>query len=308
MPVRSVKQLRVHPFNTEVYGQPDNGLAESLEQFGLKYPIEIDQHDQILSGARRWTAAKRLGWTDIEVRVVGETDKEDIRRHILLANAYRSVKSMFVRQKEADAYHDLLDRGEVTQDDLVGLATQHGKAPTTPEDLKPRRLAAAAAGMSATTYQRAAFVTDPARGEAEINQAEEKGLISSDQALELTRKLKRVRSEFRTDRISADRAASEIRKDVRQAKVDYGYDAQERAKRAADEAAMETIRKGRVFIDSISRLGHAQHARHLGPRVAFQLAGIVYEAGQALQALARKAKLTLPTKPAELEESAKSPD
>lgn len=308
MPVRSVKQLRVHPFNAEVYGQPDDGLTESLEQFGLKYPIEIDQHDQILSGARRWTAAKRLGWTDIEVQVVDGRDTEDLRRHILLANAYRSVKSMFVRQKEADAYHVLLSQGGVTQDDLAGLAAQYGKAPTTPEDLKPRRLAAAAAGMSATTYQRAAFVTDPARGEAEIKRAKEEGLISSDHALGLARKLKRVRSEFRADRISADRAAAEIRRDVRNAKMDHGYDAQERAKRAADEAAMETIRKGRGFIDSISALGHAQHARHLGARVAFQLAGIVYEAGQALQALARKGKLTLPTKPAELEEYAKPSD
>ena len=144
MPTRPVKQLRVHPFNGEVYGKPDDGLVESLEQFGLEYPIEIDERGQILSGARRWTAARKLGWTDIEVRVVKTKDTEDIRRHILLANAYRAAKSMFVRQKEADAYHDLLDRGEVTREDLVGLAKQHGKAPSVLEDFKPKRLAAAA--------------------------------------------------------------------------------------------------------------------------------------------------------------------
>ncbi len=306
MPTRPTKQLRVHPFNVEVYGKPDDGLTESLAQFGLEYPIEIDEEDQILSGGRRWTAARKLGWAEIEVRVVKRRDQEDIRRHILLANAYRTAKSMFVRQKEADAYHDLLQRGEVTREDLVGLAKQHGKVPSTPEDLKPKRLAAAAAGMSSTTYQQAAFVTDPTRGEEEIDRAKKEGLISPDQASSLKRKLGNVRSEFRSDQISADRAAGEIRKGIREAKVFHGYTPEERAKRAADNAGMETIRRGRSFINSIYDLGHAQHASHLGPRVAFQLAGIVYEAGQALQGLAKKGKLTLPTKPAELAEHAKA--
>ena len=308
MPTRPVKQLRVHPFNAEVYGQPDNGLVESLEQFGLEYPIEIDERGQILSGARRWSAARKLGWKDIEVRVVKTKDKEDVRRHILLANAYRAVKSMFVRQKEADAYHDLFGQGEVTRDDLVSLAKQHGKAPSMVDDFEPRRLAAAAAGMSATTYQKAAYVTDRARGEAEINRAAKEELISATQASSLKQQLGEVRSGFRADHISADRAAGEIRRGIQQAKVDHGYTAKERAQQAADAAGMEAVRKGRSFIDAIYAVGHAQHARHLGPRVAFQLAGMVYEAGQALQALAKKGNIKMPTRPAELRKYTESAD
>ena len=268
--------------------------------------MEIDEGGQILSGARRWSGAKKLGWTDIEVRVVKAKNEEGLRRHILLANAYRATKAVFTRQKEADAYHDLLDRGQFTREDLVGLAKQHGKVPSTPEDLNPKRLAAAAAGMSASTYKQAAFVTDPGRGEAEIERAKKEKLISPAQASSLKQKLKGARGDFRADRISADRAAGEIRRGIREAKVDHGYTEEERAQRSANIAGMESVRRGRSFLDSIYTLGHAQHARHLGPRVAFQLAGIIHEAGQALQGLAKKGKLTLPTEPAEMAKHAKA--
>ena len=142
-----------------------------MEQFGLEYPIEIDMKGQILSGARRWRAAKKLGWKDIAVRVLKTKTDEEARKHILLANAYRSVKTVFTRQKETDAYRLLLARGEVTKEELASLARQHGKPPSTPVDLRPTRLAAAAAGISASTYQASAYVTDPRRGEAAIDSA-----------------------------------------------------------------------------------------------------------------------------------------
>ena len=71
---RKVAELEVHPFNLEVYGEPDLGLEDSLKQFGLQYPVDVSPSGEILSGARRWRAAKELGWDDIEVRVVAADD------------------------------------------------------------------------------------------------------------------------------------------------------------------------------------------------------------------------------------------
>ncbi len=307
MPNRAIAKLQIHPFNREIYGTPDaSGLKESLEQFGLEYPIEVDPKNQILSGARRWKAAKELGWKQIEVREIRVKNEEEARKHILLANAYRSVKTIFVRQKEADAYRGLLARGEMTKEDLAALARQGGKAPTTAEDLKPQRLAAAAAGLSRSTYQNATYVTDPKRGEAEITKATREGLIASNQATSLKRKLREARGSFKRDQVSADRAASEVRQGLREAQLQHGYTDKELRQRAANEAGVEAIRKGKAFVNAIYRLGHRQYASHLGPRVAFILAGTVYEAKQALEALAKKGRVSLPTKPSELKKYAEA--
>ena len=62
--LRRVSDLEVHPFNLEIYGEPDDGLRGSIGEFGMQHPIVIDRKNRILSGARRWTAAGTLGWEE----------------------------------------------------------------------------------------------------------------------------------------------------------------------------------------------------------------------------------------------------
>lgn len=301
MPKRTMSELTVHPFNMQVYGEPDSGLKDNLDQFGLEYPIEIDTKGRILSGARRWKAAKELGWRDIEVRVFPSHDEGAARKHILLANNYRDVKTVHVRQKEADAYREFLTTGEMTKEELASLARQKGKAPSRDEDLRPQRLAASAAGISPSTYQQATYVTDPSRGEAEIDQAKQEGLIAAGQSSSLKRDIRKGREAFKRDRLSADRAAGEARARLREAKLRHGYSEDEQRQRRAQEVAIDVIRKGRSFVTAIDGLRHDVRAKHLGAREAFILAGIVYEAKQSLESLARKAKLELPAQADELE-------
>jgi ParB family chromosome partitioning protein len=47
-----------------------DGLAESIGDLGLLHPITVDQHGNLGAGARRLAACKKLGWTEIDVRVV----------------------------------------------------------------------------------------------------------------------------------------------------------------------------------------------------------------------------------------------
>ena len=305
MPKRDVSQLRIHPFNVEIYGEPDpGGITESLEQFGLEYPIEVDNKGQILSGARRWSAAKKLGWKDIDVRVLDPKSDEEARKHILLANAYRSVKTVYTRQKETDAYRHLLARGEVTKEELASLARQHGKAPVGPDDFRPQRLAAAAAGISDSTYKSAAYVTDPRRGESAIDSAAREGLIAKGQASALKRELKRTQVELKRDRVGAETAANVARQRLREAQLQHGYTEQELSERRANEAGVNAVRKGKAFVNAIEQLRHGQYAKHLGPRIAFILAGTVYEAKQALEGLAKKGRIQLPTKTDDLKQYA----
>jgi ParB/RepB/Spo0J family partition protein len=53
------------------------GLAQSLARYGLLQPIVVDDALRLVAGGRRLEAAKRLGWTSIEVKRLGElTDAE----------------------------------------------------------------------------------------------------------------------------------------------------------------------------------------------------------------------------------------
>jgi len=59
----------------------DNGnikiLMQSLDENGLINPVVVNQKNELLSGYRRLLAAKKLGWNEIEVKVVETTDELD---------------------------------------------------------------------------------------------------------------------------------------------------------------------------------------------------------------------------------------
>ena len=42
-------------------------LKKSIERYGLLHPIIINKDNQLVSGERRLTAAKELGWEEIDV-------------------------------------------------------------------------------------------------------------------------------------------------------------------------------------------------------------------------------------------------
>jgi ParB family chromosome partitioning protein len=48
-----------------------HALAASIAAIGLLHPVSIDGDGNLLAGARRLEACKRLGWTSIPVRFAG---------------------------------------------------------------------------------------------------------------------------------------------------------------------------------------------------------------------------------------------
>ena len=57
-------------------------LKKSIERYGLLHPIIINKNNQLVSGERRLTAAKELGWEDIDVVVKDLTYKEALNIEI----------------------------------------------------------------------------------------------------------------------------------------------------------------------------------------------------------------------------------
>jgi len=65
-----VSKLKHHPKNKEIYNLSSiEELMESISEVGLLQPLVIDQHNQIISGNRRYESVKRLGWTEVEVEL-----------------------------------------------------------------------------------------------------------------------------------------------------------------------------------------------------------------------------------------------
>lgn len=63
-----VKNLTHHPLNESIYSLSGiEDLVKSIEDVGLLQPLTIDQHNQVLSGNRRFEAIKKLKWEKVEV-------------------------------------------------------------------------------------------------------------------------------------------------------------------------------------------------------------------------------------------------
>jgi ParB family transcriptional regulator, chromosome partitioning protein len=51
------------------------GLAENIKLVGLLHPVVVTPDGVLLCGERRLEACKRLGWTNVEVRIAKEPPK-----------------------------------------------------------------------------------------------------------------------------------------------------------------------------------------------------------------------------------------
>lgn len=79
-----VSILNHHPKNKEIYNLSSiEDLMISITELGLLQPLVIDQHNQVISGNRRFEAIKRLGWEDVEAeqRVVNNGEEEILLVH-----------------------------------------------------------------------------------------------------------------------------------------------------------------------------------------------------------------------------------
>ena len=109
-------------------------LAESVATFGVLQPILVRQSPalegsyEIVAGERRWRAAKMAGLTEVPV-IVLDGDDMKTAQIALIENVQRENLNVV---EEALAYRELIDRFDMTQDEV---ARQVGKARTTVTNL-----------------------------------------------------------------------------------------------------------------------------------------------------------------------------
>ena len=75
----SVDSLTHHPINSEIYNLTSiDELMSSIENVGLLQPLTIDQHNQVVSGNRRFESIKRLGWKKVEVNRINVKSGDEV--------------------------------------------------------------------------------------------------------------------------------------------------------------------------------------------------------------------------------------
>ena len=286
---RPVSDLSPHPFSIKIYGEPDDELKDNLAEMGLTYPIEIDGQGRILSGTRRWQAAKTLGWNLIDVKLVPlETDAE-ARKRILVANHYRNIKTPFIRKREADAYRQLLADNDITKEQLESMAKDQRRAAAKKRDRTPRALASRAAGMSETVYDDISFITDDNRAEQQVDESLVQGRISKTDADDLKKTIHKARDDVRHNRQPPTTVARDVRKKIRTAERDHGYSYDERRGFEVDEKVEKVRHRGRQFAAKLRDLQHDADVKYLTSKHALHISAVLKEIEDAAKTLIRKA-------------------
>ena len=104
MVTRKLSELKPHPINAQIYGEPIHmtdpekdefdELVKSIKEKGLLNPITIDQDDIILDGHRRFFACGVLGAENIKTRQFTFTSQYQRIDYLLEQNLYRAKTKM----------------------------------------------------------------------------------------------------------------------------------------------------------------------------------------------------------------------
>lgn len=89
--LKQPKELRPHPLNKEIYGNEsaDPDLVESIRTKGILETLVIRDDNVILSGHRRWLAAKALNLDKVPCRVLSFSDPLDEEEALIEFNRQR---------------------------------------------------------------------------------------------------------------------------------------------------------------------------------------------------------------------------
>ena len=146
----SVTSLNHHPRNMEIYTLSNiDDLVQSISDVGLLSPLVINKKNQVLSGNRRLSAIRKLGWKNVDVSIVDVDDDEVVS--LLIHYNKNRVKSTREVINEYRALEKIYKKGQGRRSDLEPLLeTNRGE---TARDIISKKL-----GLSSSQVQRLLFI------------------------------------------------------------------------------------------------------------------------------------------------------
>ena len=116
-PIEEIRPNKEQPRKTFVNEKLEE-LAASIREKGIIQPLVVlrrDGHYELIAGERRWRAAQKAGLREVPV-VIQDVSEETALEMALIENIQREDLNAI---EEADAYHALLERFSLSQEELA---------------------------------------------------------------------------------------------------------------------------------------------------------------------------------------------
>lgn len=172
---KPIDALRPHSLNAQMYGEEEVAaeFVENIRGQGVLEPLAVKQDGTIISGHRRWRAARAAGMATVPVQIVSYADDLAEREALIGFNRQRE-KTFSQKMAEAEQL-EAIERERAEQRRLANLkrGDQKPEVETLPprEGGKTRDKVAAATGIgSGRTYDKAAQVWEAAKAGDEVAQ------------------------------------------------------------------------------------------------------------------------------------------
>jgi len=215
--IKGWKDLKPHPINLEIYGDcTDNDLLDSVRSNGIYNPLLVTYDDRIISGHRRWDAARKADLDVLPVVVFDSDDELDIEEALIESNRQREKTNEQIG-REYKKLKEILNQRQSRQGSNQ-YKSKNGESASdgdSAEAKRPTREAAKKVGVNYDTANKASQVVDA------IDQAEENG-----------------------DKKAADQLRQSLGKSVNGAH-----------KKAKDKGLIETKPKANINIESVALSG-----------------------------------------------------
>lgn len=133
-----------------------NTLANNIKEFGLLFPIIINEENQLLAGERRLAACKQLGYSDIDVLITTTSDAENKLSIEVYENQMRKG---FSQEELVNAGIELERIESIKADERM----KSGKADPTKnssEGGETRQIVAKKIGISFDTYRKNKYIVE----------------------------------------------------------------------------------------------------------------------------------------------------
>ncbi len=165
--------LTPHPLNASIYGEDEDvsSLVELIRESGWVRPLVVTTDYVIVSGYRRWEAAKKLGWETIPVEVREFPDSIAILETLLLENVSRD-RTLEVRIREGLAWEEVekekarIRRG--TRTDLKDMVENFPPCSKTEKFGKSRDAIGLKIGLSGRSYSKGRKVIETIDAEVSL--------------------------------------------------------------------------------------------------------------------------------------------